>query len=368
MGTINNYNLCFWFSRRERGMMLGEELQKQFGANSTLYHNLGISRPSIKHIKAPSCFRDKIIKGLKYLLITNYDIYFTSKYFIPALQLTILHLLTGKSFIVGIYSPKWNLIPHSKHKVFKVYYKYLYIVFLRIVFSNASYVVCNSNFLKTTFSKKYPTLRKKIKCIYNGIDYNTFTRRSGIVSHSKKHFIGVSTANSESKTQGLLLLISAFKDASKQYNNINLTLLIKSKTPEYKKQIMEVIKGINNIFLIFNEENVNKYLQKAHFFIFITPPNTSDSLPRSIIEASAVGLPVLATTSAGNGEIVVDKKTGILCRYSQCDIVSGITRMAEMNEKEYNTMSKKAMNYVQKKFCWKKMAKDYNNLIETIVN
>ena len=42
--------------------------------------------------------------------------------------------------------------------------------------------------------------------------------------------------------------------------------------------------------------------------------------------------------------------------------------MAEMNEKEYNTMSKKAMNYVQKKFCWKKMAKDYNNLIETIVN
>ena len=361
-----HFNICFWYSRRDRGHFLSKRLNKYFGHSSMIYHNLKYEG-SRNFVVLPNYTRKSVVRGLQKLFKTNHDIYFSSKYFIPAIQLTIFSLITGKPFILGIYSPKWNLIPYSRSRLMIALYKIIYIFLLRIVFTKASYIVCNSHFLRNLFCSKYPSLNKKFVCIYNGIDYDNFKVRDTSMAFNNIRFISVGTANSVSKTQGIIFLLEIFKSILMKNSNVELSLVIKSSSEHFIKQIQFAAQKISNVQVFFNEDNVAEHLEVAKFFIFVSPPNTSDSLPRSIIEASAMGLPVIATNSAGNGEIIINNITGFICKYSSKDIQNTINKAAMMDDGEYLKMSKSASELVRGRFSWRAMAESYNKLFRSII-
>jgi glycosyltransferase involved in cell wall biosynthesis len=85
---------------------------------------------------------------------------------------------------------------------------------------------------------------------------------------------------------------------------------------EQRKQIEESIelKKQNNILLLGSKTNVNEYLFAADIFL-----STSlwEGMPYSLIEATAAGLPIVASNVTGNNEIVENDGNGFLFELNQ---------------------------------------------------
>ena len=141
----------------------------------------------------------------------------------------------------------------------------------------------------------------------SGIDLKYFKK---VREHkSKKVFICYVGRIIEDK--GINFLIEGFKLAKK--NNNNLCLLLagevdnENPTSLHKKELMKTLNS-PDIKYMGNVENVRKLLSKAHIGVLLSK---REGLPMSLMEAAALGKPIIATDVPGCREIAVDKFNAI---------------------------------------------------------
>lgn len=80
-------------------------------------------------------------------------------------------------------------------------------------------------------------------------------------------------------------------------------------------------------------------------------PSYREGLPRSLLEASAMGRPMIATDVPGCREIVRDGETGILCQSRDAaSLADAIDRMMSLQGKERARMGSAARELVEKRF------------------
>jgi len=75
------------------------------------------------------------------------------------------------------------------------------------------------------------------------------------------------------------------------------------------KTLIEELGVGDRIRLLGYRDDVAELLRAADFFLL---PSTREGLPRSILEAQATKVPVLAAPTAGIPEVVIDGETGFL--------------------------------------------------------
>lgn len=78
---------------------------------------------------------------------------------------------------------------------------------------------------------------------------------------------------------------------------------------KYLKHIIKKWKMDKNIFLMGYKENIFDYMIISDIYIH---PSKREGLPISILEAMASGLPILASNTRGNNDIIVNEKNGFL--------------------------------------------------------
>lgn len=153
----------------------------------------------------------------------------------------------------------------------------------------------------------------KIKVIHYGVDYPEI-----IHAHPEQSPCRLLAVSRLVNKKGIFLTLRAFVKA-KQYAD-NITLDIIGEGP-LRKEIEEFITKNNcqNIVKLHGEqphEYVLNMMDESSIFIqhSITDPETgnAEGLPLSILEASAHGLPVLATFHEGIPESVIHNQTGLL--------------------------------------------------------
>jgi colanic acid/amylovoran biosynthesis glycosyltransferase len=87
--------------------------------------------------------------------------------------------------------------------------------------------------------------------------------------------------------------------------------------------LAEHVKFLGNL----TEQEIERELQTSDLFVL---PSLAEGIPVSVMEAMAVGVPVIATNIAGTSELVEDGKTGFLVRPSDPDaLADAIVRMTE---------------------------------------
>lgn len=142
---------------------------------------------------------------------------------------------------------------------------------------------------------------------YNAIDdkeYDIYKEKMYINNNSNK--IKILFAGRLLKAKGVLLLLEAFHELLKKYNNIEL--IIAGDGP-LKETIFNDVE-VTFIGSLKHEELMALYNQVD---IFINPSSYAEGLPTNILEAGLMKCAIIATTAGGTVEIIKDGITGILC-------------------------------------------------------
>ncbi|OGC90381.1 MAG: hypothetical protein A2W25_02180 [candidate division Zixibacteria bacterium RBG_16_53_22] len=213
--------------------------------------------------------------------------------------------------------------------------------------ASAHHITATSEFLKAVTSN-FEIGPVPITVIPFGIDLNLFefserhdggTTRIGIAKHLHPMY-------------GLDYLIKAFEEISR--GRLDLELLIVGKGPsenEYRALARHLGLGNKVKFMgALPHEKVAQFL--ATLDIFAMPSICEEAFGVAALEASATGLPVVATRVGGIPEVVVDCETGLLVeRKDVSQLAQAILKL--VNEPELRRkMGRAGRKFVEEKYRW----------------
>jgi glycosyltransferase involved in cell wall biosynthesis len=196
-------------------------------------------------------------------------------------------------------------------------YYFLYYEFMKESLKKINKVICVSEYVRKHI-KRFINLDNLIT-VYNFIDFEgeikpkltsseNFDIRSYLNLPSNAKIITYFGGLSYHK--GVDLLIKAFGRVRKRAGD-NVYLLIGGDGPQ-KMQLKNLAQGVGNvIFTGFIPRKIQLAIM-AQSDAFVHPARYPDACPTTILEAMALGLPIIATKVGGVPELVVKGKSGIL--------------------------------------------------------
>jgi glycosyltransferase involved in cell wall biosynthesis len=111
-------------------------------------------------------------------------------------------------------------------------------------------------------------------------------------------------------------------------------------------------------------DDVKPYIEAADCIVL---PSYREGMPRSLLEASAVGRPIVATDVPGCKQVVEDGETGFLCRArSASDLAAKMARMARLSQDRRREMGEAARRKVEREFDEDLVLEQYSRALQQI--
>ncbi len=232
---------------------------------------------------------------------------------------------------------------------------------------------------RITAIKEKITTPEKILTISNGIDLMRFSKKRIKIAGSKMYSkfgipndaLVLTIVARLSKIKGYIDLFKAMNQVMQNVSNLYL-LVVGDVTedephPLSKEYLVSLI--ISDEFrkrIVFAgmRNDVRDILAVSDIFVL---PSYREGMPRSIIEAMAMELPVIATNIRGSREEVVDGETGILVPVGDVNALSSaIIRLAK-NPKLRKEMGKKGRERAEKYFDEEKVIEKQLKIIKELL-
>jgi glycosyltransferase involved in cell wall biosynthesis len=231
----------------------------------------------------------------------------------------------------------------------------------RILFRVASYwvdrVVAVSDDAASLCVEKDGLPLKKVSRIWNGIDISEFAFRGPIDSPIA---ICVARLVPEKDHANLIQAISI---ASRTVPNLKLRIVGDGLLRLPLEKLVVEIKASEHVEFLGEQENVPELLATSGFYV---SSSLSEGVSLTILEAMAVGLPVIATSVGGNPEIVVESTTGMLVPASNPQMLANaIIEMCRCRA-DWQTMGENGRRRVAECFDVRTMTKNYEALYQTL--
>jgi glycosyltransferase involved in cell wall biosynthesis len=153
--------------------------------------------------------------------------------------------------------------------------------------------------------KDDPKSAKKIRAIWNGIDVQRFDHR-GPTFHP--HAISVARLSPE---KDFATLLRAVWILVKDYPKFHLKIVGDGSERTELEALVNQLHISKHVEFLGERNDVPDLLGQAGFFVSAT---TTEGISLTILEAMAVGLPIVTTDVGGNPEIVKEGETGRLVR------------------------------------------------------
>jgi glycosyltransferase involved in cell wall biosynthesis len=113
-------------------------------------------------------------------------------------------------------------------------------------------------------------------------------------------------------------------------------------------------------------DDVKPFIEAADCIVL---PSYREGMPRSLLEASSVGRPLIATDVPGCKQIVDDGRTGFLCRARDAaDLARKIEQMARLSRDERREMGAAARRKVERNFDEKVVLEQYSRALDQIAS
>lgn len=230
--------------------------------------------------------------------------------------------------------------------------------FRRAILKNAVSIVANSVGLAELALKTDPF---QVDVIPNGVDTDLFVSKEEKKSKYFK-FLFVGRFRPQ---KNLFFLLKSIKELTIKTSK-PFKLIMAGDGPqneELKRYANEL--GLKNIEWPgwkSKAELVCLY-QSSHCFL---NPSLYEGMPNTILEAMACGLPVIASDSIGNNEIVIHEQNGFLFPQNNLELFVAFMLLLVENSEKVAFTGGKARQYVVDNFSWDTVAEKYVNLFSRL--
>ena len=194
---------------------------------------------------------------------------------------------------------------------------------------------------------------ERITAIWNGIDVDRFDFRGP--SHEP---VAISVARL-SKEKDFETLLRAVWILIKEYPDFRLKLVGDGAERPKLEALARDLKLERNVEFLGERNDIPDLLRQADFFV---SSSTTEGISLTILEAMAVGLPVVTTNVGGNPEIVVEGGTGRLVSPRSPDELALAMRQMLADRDAWPVMGQLGRQRVEKHFNVRSMVRQYEDL------
>jgi glycosyltransferase involved in cell wall biosynthesis len=194
-------------------------------------------------------------------------------------------------------------------------------------------------------------VRKEIlTTIHNGVDTEHFSPQFSAKIPEKIEEPYILNISSFEPRKGVLDLIKGFA-ASSARDHYKLLLLGEDRTQKknYLNSLRECIAELgieDRVLFVEPKQDVRPYIAQSTIIALVS---YWEGLSRVLLEATAMGKPILASRNGGNKEVVLDGGNGILVDAGEIDqITEGMNRMIE--EADLDAMAQRSREIAVRKF------------------
>jgi len=167
---------------------------------------------------------------------------------------------------------------------------------------------------------------------------------------------------------GIDILIKAFKILTKKYNSVELHII---GDGEQRKELENLASDLNisskvKFWGYVKNEDLPSKLSMMD--IFAMPSiRESESFGVAAVEASAMGLPVVASNIGGIPEVVLNGKTGFLVKPGDVDELAKYLEILVINENLRKKMGDAGRRFVEEKYDWQKNVSDMEEIYKMVI-
>ena len=229
------------------------------------------------------------------------------------------------------------------------------------IWKNAFFVVANSQGLKELAVKSEP--KKEIGVIYNGVDVKEFVADPS--KRNPEHFTIICVSRVTPR-KGIRFLIQAFKMLSGRYDNVQLLIVGDGNEKKSLEDLVRSLEIENRVEFAgaIDHTNVLAYYQRADVFVL---PSLNEGMSNVMLEALAVGLPVVATDTGGTKELLTDNVNGLVVKMKDSNDLAEKIEKLIVNDELRKTMSLESRKLAER-MSWEKVAGEYVELYKKIDN
>jgi glycosyltransferase involved in cell wall biosynthesis len=220
----------------------------------------------------------------------------------------------------------------------------------------ADKVIVFSKEQSSLIQKKYGIKIERIAIVPNGVGQEFFYKNKRNLHHpTRLLFIGRLSVQ-----KNLSQFLNALNGISEQFEtNIVGHGELESDLKKEAKNLK--LQNINFTGHAQGEKLLNFYKQ-ADIFVL---PSEREGMPLVLLEAMAMGLPILATDVIGNREVIKNGKNGLLVPLNDVASLRNALLRLKTDEKQYNTISEVSGEMAQS-YSWNKVIKKLEKLYEEV--
>ena len=221
-------------------------------------------------------------------------------------------------------------------------------------------IICISNYVKNYLIEKgIPD--KKLSVIYNGIDLNLYNN----LNKANKNNFTVGTIGRLSEQKGIDITLKAFKKVLLKYPNLNLEIVGEGELKDEYKLLANRLKIENRVKFLgyLQPEAVIKQMQSWEIFVL---PSRWEGFGMVLIEAGAVGLPVISTNVEAIPEIIQDNFNGYIVAPNDYNLVADRLLKLISSEENRIKMGQNGKISANKNFSIEKMVLKTEKIYETL--
>ena len=236
----------------------------------------------------------------------------------------------------------------------------------RVAYSMADAVFTVSRDLRSYHARQAGVPEERIRVIYNGVDTRRYSPRPELRADLRRQFdlpAGAFVIGSVGRLVPLKDHTTLFKAAEALASRgIDVHVLLAGSGPELVRlqQCVDSLAGLaGRVHFLGVTDEVSRVLNAMDVFVL---PSLCEGMSNTILEAMASGLPVVATRTGGNPELIAEGVTG--CLFAPSDIAD-LTRRLELLAGDLELrrwLGASARQQVVERFGLDGMVADYRNL------
>jgi glycosyltransferase involved in cell wall biosynthesis len=164
--------------------------------------------------------------------------------------------------------------------------------------------------------------------------------------------------------KNIIDILDIFDTLSNKHDNLELQLLGDGEVRKALEAHTSLLKNRDKIkFLGFQDERLS-YLKQFDLFVMTS---SLEGIPRCLMEAMAMGIPVAAYDISGIDQLITNKKTGLLAKFGDKKTLEQHWEKLLTDQALSTELSKNARTFVQDHYSAKRMAREYHELFSQLM-